>query len=245
MSRQSPRDPSPGWRNEIFDSPPRIDVEKVGKATTGSEVPMGWRLGELAYANGGYERTAMLLLESLWAIDVVKRWKSQPLDLTEIGGPRTVPDLLIELRSGSLHVVECKAKRFLTEEVKAAFELDEEFLKERGIAHHVWTNRDVLTADLSYLVSELLRGRISPAPKALQLEIAQAAATAECIGELAERFGWDDTISTAAHGHFHFNLLESLDEQTRISLHPAKDYESRLFARRHADASWWGKLRPA
>lgn len=245
MRRQSPRSPSSVWRNEIFESPPRIDVERVGRATTRHQVPIGWRHGELVYANGGNERTAMLLLEALWVIGVVKRWKSQPLDLSEIGGPHCVPDLLVELSSGDLHVVECKSKRFLSDEVKARFDLARDFLEERAIDHHVWTNRDVLNADLSHVVSELMRGRLCPAPKALQLEIAEAATKAVCIGDLAQTFSWDDIISTAANGHFHFHLLEVLNEQTRIELHPAEDYERLLFARRHADAGWWGKLRPA
>jgi len=70
-------------------------------------------------------------------------------------------DMLIELGPGSLHVVDSKAKRFLIDEVKADFELDKELLQECGIAHHGWSNYDLLTPDISHLGSELPRVRFN------------------------------------------------------------------------------------
>lgn len=235
--------PSEAWRREVFNSPPRVDVEATARATTRSPVNAGWSAKEW-WANGGHERTAMLMVEHLWVTGHVKRWKPQPLLLTELGGPNLLPDLLIELQSRELHVVECKAKRFITPEVQQKFDVEREFLEALGISFHVWTNHDWLSSKQSHTAAELERGRTYPASPERLREIGEAASSARCIGDLTDRFGWDDVLSAAAHAQFHFNFLEPVDELTPIHLSPSSRYCDDLFARRHASGSWWHRLRP-
>lgn len=236
--------PSAAWRNEVFASPQRIDVERTTKATTRHPVGQGWT-GDITYANGGHERVAMLILEHLWIAGFVKRWKGQPFNLKELNGPNLVPDLLAELRDSTLHVIECKAHRFITPDVQEKFNTERAFLEPMGFRFHVWTNRNRLSSATSHTVAELERGRTYPAEVERIREIGAAALSAKVLGDLTSVFGWDDTLSAAAHGQFHFNFMRPIDEETPILLHPAEAVINDLFERRHEAPGWWDQLRPA
>jgi hypothetical protein len=232
--------PTEAWRRDIFNSPERIDVEKHGKSTTRYPVSVAWS-GRIVHASG-HERIALLLLEHLWAEGLVKRWKSQPLNLQEIGGPCAVPDILVELRSRELHVIEVKAQRFLTTEVQAGFDLQRAFLQGKGFGFHVWTNANVLSSETSHTVSELERGRNYPAEREVVDEIKTAASGCAKLGELTERFGWDDTLSAAAQLAFHFDITKPIHEETHLLRNHSAAYYDHLFARRDAPRSWWDSL---
>ncbi len=190
--------PSKARRQEIFDSPERIDVAKRGTTSTRFPVVME-REKRIVYAWGGYERAALLLVEHLWREKLVSRWKSQPFNLAEFDGPNAVPDLLVELASGELHVIQVRAKRFLTPEVQHKYDVEREFLEPLGFRCHVWTNHDVLAPKTSHTVAELDRGRMFPAPATTIREIAQAAKSAPVLGDLLKKYPWDDVISAASH----------------------------------------------
>lgn len=241
MATDDSKAPSEAWRRSVFDSAPRIDVEKTGNSSTRHPINVGWT-GNLAYANGGHERTAMLILEHLWVLGLVRRWKSQPLNLQEVGGPNCVPDILVELQSRELQIVECKAKRFITPEVQAKFDRSRDFLPEVGIGFHVWTNRDFLSSDTSHTVAELERGRTYPPTAERLRQIAEAARSAHFLGDLTDKFGWDDALSAAAHIQFHFDFMRPIDEETPIQAHSSYNYSDRLFKGRNAHGSWWSQL---
>jgi hypothetical protein len=236
--------PSTAWAASVFSSPPRIDVETHGKQTTRHPVWIAWRR-TVGYANGGYERVAHHLLEHLWAEGLVKRWKSQPINLNELGGPNAVPDILVELASGSLHVVQVKAQRFMTKDVEEKFERERQFLEPLGFVYRVWTTKDVLSSKTSHTVAELDRGRLHPAPAETIARIHEASKAAHRLGELLDQFGWDDTLSAAAHLAFHIDITEPLHENTPLLRNHSCSRYTHLFARRDATASWWEELAPA
>jgi len=232
---------SEAWRNEIFNSPGRIDVQKNGKSTTRHPVAVGCA-GTVSYANGAHERIAGLLLEHLWVEGYVRRWKYQPLDLGELDGPAAVPDILVESYTRQLHIIEVKAKRFITPEIECRFAAEGDFLNALGFRFHVWTNHDVLSSDTSHTVAELERGRRFPADAEVIREIQAMAAACTVLGELFERFGWDDVLAAAAQQAFHFDITKPIYEQTPILRNHSVTYYDHLFAQGHAAAGWWDAL---
>lgn len=239
----APGQVSEAWRQEIFGSPPRINVEKNGKSSTRHPVMVGWS-GDIAYVNG-HERTAAFLLEHLWVEGLVRRWKSQPFNLQEIGGPDATPDFLVELDDRSLHVIEVKAMRFLTGEVKDKFTIARKFLEPQGMQLHEWTNADALSSDTSHTVAELDRGRRFPAPLELIADIAAKASMSQTVGEILALYSWDDVLSAVAHQAFHIDITQPVHEATPILRNHSHDRYQRLFARGNAPASWWNSLASA
>jgi hypothetical protein len=235
---------SRAWRDQVFESSERIDVEKTAKSTTRHPVSVSWRSG-YTYANGGHERTAALILDQLWYEGYVRRWKAQPVNFQEFGGPDAVPDFLAELSDDSLHFIQVKAKRFLSEEVEAAFALQRSFLESAGFGLHVWTNQDVLSSATSHTVNELERGRRYPAGQDVVEQIRLSAANCSTVGELLRDYGWDDTLSAAAQLAFHIDFTSPIHEHTPILRDRPPSHYGRLFARRNASREWWDTLRPS
>lgn len=233
--------PSEAWRSDIFTSPPRIDIKKTAKSTTRYQVPIGWS-GDVGYTNGGHERVAALLLEQLWLDGYVLRWKPQPLNLKELGGPDATPDFMVELFDKSIHLLEIKAKRFMSPEVTATFDVARTFCEAKFIRHHIWTNHDVLSSQASHTVAELDRGRRLGVAKGRIAEIQAAALNCGYLRELLQQFGWDDVFASAAFRAFHIDYLQAIHENTIILHSPASHYISRLFANRNASGSWWNTL---
>lgn len=235
--------PSLAWRRDIFESPPRRDIDKTSKSTTRFPIFIP-TLNRYAIAEGGNQATAIFLLKFLQRNGYVTRFKEEPFALEELGGPaKRVPDLLVELSADdSLHVVECKAKRFLTAEVLARFDIARLLLEPLEFCFHIWTDRDHLANPVSETVRMIDRGFTYPAPTEIFKQIQTRASTATSLRPLINEFGWDDTLAALAHGAFFINALEKIHEDTRITHHfSASDYD-RLFARRPVPRSWWDTL---
>lgn len=235
------RAPTAAWREEVFSSPERVDVAKRGTQTTRHPVFME-RSNRIVVAWGGHERVALHLLEHLWREKLVTRWKSQPFDLTELGGPEGLPDVLAELANGDLHVIQVKAARFLTPEVEQKYAVEREFLEPLGFGYHVWTNRDVLSSKTSHTVAELDRGRMFPASAETIEAIRDAARSATRLGELEDQFGWDDVLSAAAHLAFHIDITEFVNEHSTILRNHSAERYLHLFKARNASEEWWQAL---
>lgn len=234
------RGPSKAWREEVFHTSERIDVDKLGTTSTRHPVFME-REKRIVYASG-HERTALLLFEHLWRERLVSRWKSQPFDLDELGGPAAVPDALVELDDGELHVIQVRAKRFLTPEVQNKYDLEREFLEPRGYHYHVWTNHDVLSSNTSHTVAQLDRGRMFRAPAHTIEAIRQAALNATQLGVLLDRFGWDDALSAAALLAFYIDITEPVHENSAILRNHSPARYRHLFKSRDAAHAWWNAL---
>lgn len=236
------REVSRSWIESVFTSPPRRDVNKQSKATTRFPVPVPLQNAEM-YAEGAHEHTAMLILRHLQQLGHVKRFKGQPLALEEIGGPSNrIPDLLVELPDASLHVIQCKSYRFLTYEVKNRFEEERICLNTYGIQFHIWTDRDKVGRPMSQSVRLLDRGfRYPPGPEVIS-SIRKLATQVSRLHELLTDFGWDDVMAAAAHCAIHFDIRETIHEETTVSLASPQDYTSYFFARRHVPGGWWDSL---
>lgn len=235
--------PSMPWRREIFGSQPRRDVDKLSKSTTRIPIYMPHQ-NRYAYAEGGNEATALLLLKYLHRQGVVSRFKEQAFALHEIGGPQDrVPDILVELAvDSSLHVVQVKSNRFITEEVKQKFDLERSFVQEKGFSFHVWTDKDHLNAHTSEAVRAIDRGfRFKPSMEKL-LEIKQVASTSTTLGQILEKFGWDDSIAAAASGIFYISILEQINEKSAITNNFSSSQYNHLFESGTVLSGWWELL---
>ena len=236
------KEPSRAWRDSIFGSAPRRCVAKQSKSTT--RIPVrtesGWQ-----YAEGGHEATALLLLRHLQLFGVVKRFKSQPFSLEELGGPKDrIPDVLVELEGGSrtLHIVQIKSKRFISEEVQQRFDVEREFLESKGFGYHLWTDHDRLSRHTSHSVRMLDRGFRHRVSTEVANRIHAAAQDATTLEPLLLEFGWDDTISAASLGVFHLHILEKIHENSPVYLHFPHHLYADLFARRNVAQDWWEGL---
>lgn len=233
---------SRAWTDSVFSSSPRRDIDKKSKSTTRFPVFIGDGVPDM-YAEGLNEFVALLSIRHLQTLGIVRRFKAQPFALEEIGGPKTrVPDVLVELQDMSLHVVQVKAKRFLTPEVEAAFQDERQILESLGFNYHVWTDRDKTGRPISQSARLLDRGFRNPAPLETFEAIYESATQASRLGELLLEFGWDDTISAAAHQIFHIDITEAIHEESPISARRPAHYESYFFGCRNISHNWWETL---
>lgn len=243
--RKTSTAPSEAWRRSIFESPPRRDIDRTSKTTTRIPVYLP-ALNRIAFGEGGNEATALMFFKFLQRFGFIKRFKEQPFAMEELNGPaKRVPDLLVELaHDGSLHVVQCKAKRYMTEEVLARFEQEREFLEPLGFQFHVWTDRDKLAHPTSEAVRMIDRGFCFPPDISVLREIEARAASVRTINPLLREFGWDDVLAAAAKGVFFINVLEKIHEDTAINRHFSAEHYRPLFENRPVPRNWWDSLAP-
>lgn len=233
---------SRAWLEEVFSSPPRRDIARETKATT--RIPMRVPMqGCSFYGEGGNEHVALLLLRHLQSIGIVRRFKPQPFYLEELGGPaRQIPDVLAELHDESLHVIECKSKRFMTDEVKEHFGLERDCLINLGFDFHVWTDRDKVGQPIASAVRMLDRGFIHPPPPDVVSRIRARVGAVTALGDLLNDFGPDDVIGAAAVCAIHFDIRSALHEESAITLHASSEYQKYFFESRHVPDGWWESL---
>jgi hypothetical protein len=237
--------PSAAWLDEVFESPPRRNIKLKSKSTTRTPHRSGQH-SRMMYAEGNNELCALRLLEHLWRCRFVRRFKEQAFDLYELGGPRDhVIDILVELFNGEVHVLQIKAKRFLTIEVQAVLDIEKEFVESKGMHFHLWTNCDWLGSPISHSVNHIDRGYRFPAERQQRELIGQRVSDgAATLGPLLDEFGWDDVMSAAAHLHFFIAITKEINEYSPVKKTLSPNFYSFLFKSRDASASWWDSLPP-
>jgi hypothetical protein len=245
----SARRPTPGWVNEVFSSPPRRDVDGRSRPTQRFVVPTFLADAPNVFAEGGNELTAVLMLLHLQRCGFVRRFKVQPFELSEIGGPkRAVPDLFVELASGQVHVVEVKSARYLTRAVEQTLEERREALESAGLDLVLWTDQTALHRPTWHSTRHLARGLALPASDDVEIEIRRLLANGPLnFGELERslRCGWDRLTAAAARCQFHLSLLETIDEHALVTREFSKQQYANLFAQGDAVSDWWTSLRAA
>lgn len=92
------------WREAIFDGPPARVVAGRSRHTQRCRIQDPTGVDHLC--EGGNEFTAALLLNQFCRQGLVLRYKFQPFNLEDYGGTPSYPDLLVELNTTQLVVVE-------------------------------------------------------------------------------------------------------------------------------------------
>lgn len=233
---------SAAWLDGVFNTPPRRDVKLKNKSTTTFEVRVPAQ-GCIFHAEGGNEQIALLIARHLQSLGIVKRFKAQPFSFEELGGPRDrVPDLLVELITGDLDVVQCKSYRYITPEVMESFDQERECLSALGFGFHVWTNRDKVGQPISSNMRDHDRGFNHPPDPKVVTQVRERASTRSPLRNLLFEFSRDDVIGAAALGAVHFDIRRQLNENSIAGLYPPEDYAEYFFARRNVSRGWWGSL---
>lgn len=233
---------SAAWIENVFNTPPRRDVKLANKSTTRFDVRVPSQRC-IFHAEGGNEHIALLIARHLQSIGIVKRFKAQPFSLDEIGGPRgRIPDLLVELITGDLDVVQCKSHRFITPEVMATFDQERSCLNDLGFGFHVWTNRDKVGQPISSNMRDHDRAFNHPPDPVVVEQVRARVSTGSTLQDLLRDFSRDDVIGAAALCSVHFDIRRQINENTIASLHPPEDYADYFFARRDVSKRWWGSL---
>lgn len=161
----------------------------------------------------------MLLLELLWLEGYVVRYKTQPFFLHEIGGPALrVPDFLVELADGRVIVIQVKAERYLTDLVKANLEIERLFLLDHGFTFLLWTDKNVLTRSLYINLLQLDKEWRHPTDIQVLRDIQQEALNFSKLGDLLERFSWEEVIGAIASQKIFVSHMGRYDEETPYSL---------------------------
>jgi len=135
---------SPNWVEHVFSTGPARNNKGHSKHTQYHEVfipGMNRRMG----TQGRPEACALVVLEYLFALGLVKRFKAQPFMTTEEEfGAEIFPDFLVELPDGRLLVVEIKTERFITHALKQIFDRNNERFNTFGMTYLVWTDKKPL-----------------------------------------------------------------------------------------------------
>ena len=95
------------------------------------------------WAEGGNEHTAVLLLIHLEVLGIVRRFKLQPFNISDLDETlEGVPDILVEMKNGRFYVIEAKARRYITVEVNEKLNQIDECMKSLGIDYLLWNDKD-------------------------------------------------------------------------------------------------------
>lgn len=237
--------PSQRWIDSIFDSEPSRNVRGRSRPTQRFAYSSDACRGRLVHCEGGNELTAALLLEHLWRIGIVRRFKMQPFSLSELGYPTSpVPDILVELVDSRVVSIEVKAAKYLTSQRRAKFETEREFLAQHSLPHLLWTDDRQLSRATWHAVRHLQRGAALNVDASTKRDLAQSLPASKTLGDLMAlpSGSWDQLMAAAARGYFHLNPQEKFSEQARIYPAVPSYLFAHFFDERYEPASWFDAL---
>lgn len=241
---QSARPPQ-RWVDSVFNSEAARSVRGRSRPTQRFAFSSDACSGRLVHCEGGNELTAALLLEHLWRIGLVKRYKMQPFSLSELGYPTNpIPDVLIELSDGRIFSIEIKASKYFTAERKEKFEAERDFLSQHALPHLLWMDDRLLPNTVWHATRHLQRGVAFDVDAGTKSDLSQSLATARTLGELMAlpSCSWDQLMAAASRGYFHLNPLEKFDEEARIYAALPRHLFAHFFSVRHEPSSWFDTL---
>lgn len=204
----------------------------------------------LTHQEGGNEHTAWLLLSHLVRVGLVRRFKFQPFNLADYGGSKGFPDLLVELASAALVVVEVKSAKYVTAEFLADLEERDALLQSMGLACLLWSDRNVAHARTALRIH--IRNNLLDIDRckdiAIERRFVESLRTATTrpitLASLLDVTGaeWDQLMSAIAANHISINLEEKLHEAS-IVYPPAtpRTYEH-FFSQGPGSQGWWRSL---
>ena len=239
------------WIDHVFASPPAREVK--GRSRPTQRYPfVSDCCRETLYLEGGNELHAAMILEHLWRLGMVKRYKPQPFLLEILGGPsKSVPDFLVELADGRPVVAEVKAYKFLSPNAIEKLDRNKEFLASHGLPQVLWTDRDPasrlnkLNAVTSHTIRHITRGRAFDLGHAKFEEIrALAARPGTTLGDLTapELFSWDEITCAISNNCITVNIEKALNEKSQIFTNLSHSNYSHFFIPGDVARGWWDQL---
>jgi hypothetical protein len=239
----------PRWRELIFGSSPAREVMGRSRPT------MRFRSIDhddvLIHQEGGNEHTAWLLLSHLVRVGLVRRFKFQPFNLADYGGPKGFPDLLVELASSELIVVEVKSAKYVTAEFLESLGERDALIESLGMACRLWTDRKVANATTALSVhirNNLLEiNRCKEIPLAAEFLEALRRTTITgpiTLAAILDSTGahWEQLMSAIAANHISISLEEKLHEASVIKPPATPRTYEHYFSQGPGSQSWWRRL---
>lgn len=239
----------PKWRELVFGSSPARKVMGRSRPT------MRFRSidpdDSLTHQEGGNEHTAWLLLSHLKRVGLVRRFKFQPFNFADYGGPKGFPDILVELTNEELVVVEVKSAKYVTAEFLASLRERDALLRTMGLGSRLWSDgvaahaTPALTLCVKNNLLELNRCKDIPTDRELLDALRQATNKGPItLAAVLDATGahWEQLMSALAANHISINLQKKLHE-TSLIYTPATDstYEH-LLSQGPGSAGWWRSL---
>ncbi len=239
----------PKWRELIFGSSPARTVMGRSRPT------MRFRSidpnDSVTHQEGGNEHTAWLLLSHLQRVGLVRRFKFQPFNFADYGGPKGFPDLLVELDSEELVVVEVKSAKYVTAEFLESLIERDALLRSMGLVSKLWSDGAVAhaTPALSLCVRnnllEINRCKDIPIDGVFLGALRQATNKGPItLTAILDASGahWEQLMSALAANHVSINLQKKLHETSLIHTPATALTYEHFLSQGPGSAGWWRSL---
>lgn len=239
---------SADWREQVFASPPVRQVKGRSRPTQrfALKIPA---LERVVYLEGSAEMCTCILLQLLVNKSLVKRFKEQAFALNEAEhGLRAVPDFLVELTDGSLHCLELKSARFMTEKVLSKLAEVKRVCEVAGIHYHIHTDSDLLCANTQRNLRRL-QGTSGEMISVEQLNLLNAFFKGHTSGTVTELVGLGADpkaiLNRTYFAQLTFDLKDKFDENTIIYANASCAWVKQLFNVGTTIEDWYANLRVA
>lgn len=207
--------------------------------------------GEVMHQEGGNEHTAWLLLSHLMRIGTVRRFKFQPFNYADYGGPKGFPDLLIELHNSDLIVIEVKSAKYITAAFLESLKERDALLKSMGLESRLWSDAQcdhanpLLNIHVRNNLLDVNRCRDLPLERevleALRSATRKAPLTLAALLE-ASTAHWDQVMSAIAANHISIDLEKKLHETSLIRTPATERTYEHYFSQKPGSSGWWRSL---
>ena len=205
----------------------------------------------LIHQEGGNEHTAWLLLSHLVRVGLVRRFKFQPFNLADFGGKKGFPDLLVELASSELVVVEVKSSKYVTADYLTSFKERDALITAMGMSCRLWSDRKAVNATTALSIHirnnllDINRCKDIPLEPELLESLRRITMTNPItLAALFDATGahWEQLMSAIAANHISINFQEKLHEASIVKPPAtARTYEH-FFSSGPGTQGWWRSL---
>lgn len=207
--------------------------------------------GSVTHQEGGNEHTAWLLLSHLTRVGLVRRFKFQPFNFADYGGPKGFPDILVELTNEELVVVEVKSAKYVTAEFLASLRERDALLKTMGLGSRLWSDGVAAhaTPALSLCVKnnllEINRCKDIPISREFLEALKQATHKGPIsLAAVLDATGahWEQLMSAIATNHISIDFQKKLHETSLIDTPATEHTYEHLLSQGPGSAGWWRSL---
>lgn len=195
---------------------------------------------------GRREAYALLAIQYLHKLGLVKRFKSQPFrtDKEEFGS-EIYPDFVVELADGSISPIEVKNKRFLTRDVQLILDENHNSFANFGMKYLVWTDERPLRHSTRHHLMNMSKFAGEHIPQTeidslVALTQDQRAITLSCLYE--EGFDMSAIYLAAWSGRLFFPLMEPWTLTTLFTATRKDSLESIFLDGKSLLTQWWDSL---
>lgn len=236
---------SPEWVEHIFSTGPARNNKGHSKHTQYHQmfVPA---MNSLMGVQGRNEACALLVLQYLFILGLIKRFKAQPFKtVSEEFGAEICPDFLVELPDGRLLVVEIKAERFITYALKQLFDRNHERFASFGMTYLVWSDQRPLNHDVRHHAIQMLRFSGEGIPRT-EIDGLATFVTERRTATLSEIYeaGYDLGCLYAAawEGKLFAPMCEAFSLQTKVTPWQQDDLQATFLDCKRSSNEWWDSL---